>query len=156
MHIAASMWIVHPAAIHVQITKRCLCETKDPFPSQTYTLTRHNRCFLEYRCDRGECITSAYVLLEPIARCCAYPLRPKRTGQEVKASPQIADSSQASPLLRLAARSSNTSSLLQHSSSAASSHRDRLPGLPILRDDLSAHCSNREPYPVDKLLKFQS
>lgn len=86
----------------------------------------------------------------------AYPLRPKSTGQEVKALLQTADSLQASPLLRLATWSSNTSPLLLHPSAAASTHRGLPRRFPPLWGDLSAHSSNREPYPVDKLLKFRS
>ncbi|MED6281086.1 hypothetical protein CHARACLAT_017662 [Characodon lateralis] len=99
-------------------------------------------------------------VLERIARRRAYPLRPQRTGQGVKAEPQTAGSFRASPLLRLAIRSSNTSSpcLLRLSSCAASIHHRRIPRrLPVLRDDPPAHhSSHREPYPVDKLLKFRS
>lgn len=96
------------------------------------------------------------VFSPPLPSRRAYPLRLKRTGQEVKASPQTADSSGASPPLRLSTWSSNTSPLLRHPSSAAGTRRARRLR-PLLWGDLSAaHSSDREPYPVDKLLKFRS
>lgn len=86
----------------------------------------------------------------------AYPLRPRRTGRQVKAFPQTADSLRASPLPRLATCSLNISHLFQNPSLAPSSRRGPLRRLPPHWDDLSVHSSNREPYPVDKLLKFRS
>lgn len=83
---------------------------------------------------------------------CAYPLRPRRTGQEAQAFPQSADSSRASPLPRLATCSSNISPLLRNPSFAPSNR----PSTPLRRDVRSVHSSNREPYPADKLLKFRS
>ncbi len=128
------------------------CKTTDPFPTQ------YVRCHSQWRKDVTRQVNATHqrASSEQIAPC-AYPLRPKRTGREVKAFPKTADSLQASPLLRLATWSSNTSSLRRHPSSPASTHRvplQRLP--PPLWGDPSAHSSNREPSPVDKLLKFRS
>lgn len=83
----------------------------------------------------------------------SYPLRLQRTGPEARASPQTADSSPASPPPRLATCSLNLSPLLRGPSCAPSIHRPRLL---TRRGDPSAQSSHRQPYPVDKLLKFAS
>lgn len=83
----------------------------------------------------------------------SYPLRLQRTGPEARASLQTADSSPASPPPRLATCSLNISPLLRGPSCAPSIHRPRLLKR---RGDPSAQSSHREPYPVDKLLKFVS
>lgn len=154
----ALCWAVHPASSSEmcgsQQPARRLCETKDPFFffSSTHPVIH---------VTRGDKLTGlvaqiGIVFSPPLPSRRAYPLRLKRTGQEVKASPQTADSSGASPPLRLSTWSSNTSPLLRHPSSAAGTRRARRLR-PLLWGDLSAaHSSDREPYPVDKLLKFRS
>lgn len=141
-------WFIHPvdaapAAVYKTLRALKHTHTKASVLFAFLLLSPRRQCGFSVK---GLNATHHLCMLAP----CAYPLQPPCTGQQQPAQPRSA----ASPLLR----SSHTSpSLLQHPSWAPSIRRALLRGLPAPRGDLHAHhSSNRETYPVDKLLKFRS